>query len=95
MSALGGGLRRAMDQAQAVAAPVMQQVQQATQPMTSAMMPALVSAAQPAPVVQNIRIDARHMSVAEIAEELDRRGRAAQAGALYDGAHDYGQYGGG
>ena len=39
MSALGGGLRRAMDQAQTVAAPVMQQVQQAEQTMTPAMMP--------------------------------------------------------
>jgi hypothetical protein len=95
MSALGGGLRRAMDQAQTVAAPVMQQVQQAAQTMTPAMMPALAPAAQPAPVIINAQINAQNMSVSDLADELERRGRAAQAGALYDGAHDYGQYGGG
>ncbi len=95
MSKLGGGLRRAMDQAKAVAAPVMQQVQQGAQTMTPAMMPALAPAAQPAPVNIYAQINAQNMSVSDLADELERRGRAAQAGALYDGAHDYGQYGGG
>ncbi len=94
---LGGGLRNAMAQAQTAAAPMVRQIQMAGDRMAPAMMPtpAPIPAAQPAQVTQHIRIDARHMSVAEIAEELDRRHRTAQAGALYDGAHDYGQYGGG
>ena len=63
--------------------------------MTPAMMPALAPAVQPAPVIIHAQINAQNMSVSDLADELERRGRAAQAGALYDGAHDYGQYGGG
>jgi hypothetical protein len=39
-------------------------------------------------------INAQHLTAAEIADELEQRARTAQAGALYDQAHDFGQYGG-
>lgn len=46
-----------------------------------------------APVTQNITINAQHLSVEQLVDELDRRKRQAQAGSLFDGAADYGQYG--
>ncbi|MEX0304342.1 MAG: phage tail tape measure protein [Leisingera sp.] len=81
LAALGGGLQRAMEQAQSVAAGAMPQ--------------APAPAAQAAPVVQHFQINAAHLTVAQIVDEFERRGRMAQSGALYDPAHDYGQYGGG
>ncbi|WP_254604110.1 phage tail tape measure protein [Leisingera sp. ANG59] len=95
LDALGGGLRNAMAKAESAAAPVVQQVQLAAERMAPAAMPAQAPAPQPAPVVIHAQINAQHLSAAQIADELERRGRAAQAGALYDQAHDYGQYGGG
>ncbi|MFW8594927.1 phage major tail tube protein [Cribrihabitans neustonicus] len=95
LDALGGGLRNAMAKAETAAAPVVQQVQLAAERMAPAAIPAQAPAPQPAPVVIHAQIIAQHLSAAQIAEELERRGRAAQAGALYDQAHDYGQYGGG
>jgi phage-related protein/prefoldin subunit 5 len=95
LDALGGGLRSVMAKAETAAAPVVQQVQLAAERMAPAAMPAQAPAPQPAPVVIHAQINAQHLSAVQIAEELERRGRAAQAGALYDQAHDYGQYGGG
>ncbi|MFY0309622.1 phage tail tape measure protein [Leisingera sp. D0M16] len=95
LDALGVGLRGAMAKAETAAVPVVQQVQLAAERMAPAAMPAQAPGPQPAPVVIHAQINAQHLSAAQIAEELERRGRAAQAGALYDQAHDYGQYGGG
>ncbi|KIC36560.1 phage tail length tape measure protein [Leisingera sp. ANG-M7] len=81
LAALGGGLQRAMEQAQAAVA--------ASVPQAPA------AGGQAAPVVQHIQIHATHLTVTQIADELERRGRMARSGALYDAAHDYGQYGGG
>lgn len=50
--------------------------------------------AQASQVVQHIQIAAAHLSVAQIADEIERRGKAAQSGALFDAPHGYGQYGG-
>ncbi|KIC14068.1 phage tail length tape measure protein [Leisingera sp. ANG-Vp] len=95
LAALGGGLQRAMEKAQA-AAPLAQQGMQVIERVAPAAPAALAqaSAAQSSPVVQNITFHAMHLTVAQIADELERRKRMAQAGALYDVPHDYGQYGG-
>lgn len=52
------------------------------------------AAQQAANVTQNITINATGMSVEQLVDELERRKREAQQGALFDGASDYGQYGG-
>ncbi|ATG43655.1 phage tail tape measure protein [Phaeobacter piscinae] len=93
LDAIGGGLRSAMSKAENVSAPMIQQVQLAADRIAPAVQPAPAPAAA-APVTIYAQINAQHMTAGEIAEELERRGRAAQAGALYDQAHDYGQYGG-
>jgi len=92
LEVLGGGLRRAMARAESVAAPIMQQVQVASQQMMPA--PAAAPTAASAPVTIHAMINAQHLTAAEIADELEQRARTAQAGALYDQAHDFGQYGG-
>ncbi|MBY6056748.1 phage tail tape measure protein [Leisingera daeponensis] len=81
LAALGGGLQRVMEQAQAAVA--------ASVPQAPA------TGMQAAPVVQHFHINAAHLTVSQVADELERRGRMASSGALYDAAHDYGQYGGG
>jgi hypothetical protein len=43
-------------------------------------------------VVQHIQIAAAHLSVAQIVDEIERRGRAVQSGSLFDAPHGYGQY---
>lgn len=48
--------------------------------------------AQASQVVQHIQIAAAHLSVAQIVDEIERRGRAAQSGSLFDAPHGYGQY---
>jgi len=47
-----------------------------------------------ASVVQNITINAQGLSAAEVASEIQRRGRAASNGALFDQPSGFGQYGG-
>ncbi|WP_320179671.1 phage tail tape measure protein [Roseovarius pacificus] len=47
-----------------------------------------------AQVTQNITINATGMNPAELIDELERRKQEAQNDALFDGASDYGQYGG-
>lgn len=49
----------------------------------------------PASVVQNITINAQGLSAEAVAAEIERRGRQAQDASLYDGASDFGTYGGG
>jgi hypothetical protein len=49
---------------------------------------------QVAQVTQNVTINAAGMSVEQLVDELERRRRQAAQGALFDGAADYGQYGG-
>ncbi|WPY95590.1 hypothetical protein T8T21_05565 [Limimaricola variabilis] len=51
-------------------------------------------AAAPVNVTQNIHIDAKGMSVQQLVDEFERRRRNATNGGLYDGVHDFGQYGG-
>lgn len=80
LAALGGGLQRAMEQVQAAVA--------------ASVPPAPAAGARAAPVVQHFHINAAHLTAAQVADELERRGRMARSGALYDAAHDYGQYGG-
>lgn len=46
-----------------------------------------------AQVVQNITINAAGLSAAQVADEIERRGRSASSTALYDRAGGYGQYG--
>ncbi|MEI4262776.1 phage tail tape measure protein [Roseovarius sp. D0-M9] len=46
------------------------------------------------PVTNHIQINAAGMSASAILDELERRLANANAGALYDGARGYGQYGG-
>jgi prefoldin subunit 5 len=48
--------------------------------------------AQASQVVQHIQIAAAHLSVAQIVDEIERRGQAARNGALFDAPHGYGQY---
>jgi len=47
-----------------------------------------------ASVVQNITINAQGLSAAQVASEIQRRGRAASNGALFDQPLGFGQYGG-
>ncbi len=91
---IGGGLRKAMAGAQGAAQPVYERVQGVADRMAPAASAAPAAAPQPAPITITATIHAQGMSAAEIADELERRGRDAQAGALFDAPHDYGQYGG-
>jgi uncharacterized protein YoxC len=45
-------------------------------------------------VVQNITINAAGLSAAQVADEIERRGRSAASGSLFDRPAGYGQYGG-
>ncbi|MCD9147827.1 phage tail tape measure protein [Pseudophaeobacter flagellatus] len=92
MAALGGGLRNAMSRAQAAAAPVFEQIQRPSVETRPEGQGQTAAAGQPSQVVQHIQIVAAQFSVAQIAEEIERRGRAAQSGALFDEPHGYGQY---
>lgn len=91
---LGGGLRQALAGAQEAAQPVIARVQGVADRMAPMMPPAAAPAPQPAPITITATIHAQGMSAAEIADELERRGRDAQAGSLFDAPHSYGQYGG-
>jgi prefoldin subunit 5 len=91
---IGGGLRKAMAGAQGTAQPVYERVQGVADRMAPVVSAAPAAAPQPAPITITATIHAQGMSAAEIADELERRGRDAQAGALFDAPHDYGQYGG-
>ncbi len=90
--ALGGGLRQAMAGAQEAAQPVIEKVRGAAERIAPMVAPA--PAPQPAPITITATIHAQGMSAADIADELERRGRDAQAGSLFDAPHSYGQYGG-
>jgi hypothetical protein len=92
--ALGGGLRQAMAGAQETAQPVIEKVRGAAERIAPMVAPAPAPAPQPAPITITATIHAQGMSAADIADELERRGRDAQAGSLFDAPHSYGQYGG-
>ncbi|MGR3622936.1 hypothetical protein [Pseudophaeobacter sp.] len=92
MAALGGGLRKAMGRAQVTAAPVLEQIQRPRFETGATGQEQSAAAAGPASqVVQHIQIVAAHLSVAQIADDIERRGRAA----LFDEPHGYGQCEGG
>lgn len=94
LDALGAGLQRAMAGAQQAVAPVVQRVEVAGNQMQSRASAPQMQSAQPAPVIIHAQIHAGSMSPQSLIDEVERRGREAQAGALYDQPHDYGQYGG-
>jgi phage-related baseplate assembly protein len=92
--ALGGGLRQAMAGAQEAAQPVIEKVRGAAERIAPMVAPAPAPAPPPAPLTITATLHAQGMSAADIADELERRGRDAQAGSLFDAPHSYGQYGG-
>jgi hypothetical protein len=94
LDALGAGLQRAMAGAQQAVAPVVQRVEVVGDQMQSRASAPQMQSAQPAPVIIHAQIHAGSMNPQSLIDELERRGREAQAGALYDQPHDYGQYGG-
>jgi prefoldin subunit 5 len=94
LDALGAGLHRAMAGAQQAVAPVLQRIEVTGDQMQGRVASPQTHAAQAAPVVIHAQIHAGSMSPQSLIDELERRGREAQAGALYDQAHNYGQYGG-
>lgn len=94
LDALGAGLQRAMAGAQQAVAPVVRRVEVAGDQMQSRASAPQMQSAQTAPVIIHAQIHAGSMNPQSLIDELERRGREAQAGALYDQPHDYGQYGG-
>jgi hypothetical protein len=94
LDALGAGLQKAIAGAQQTVAPVVQRVPVQAESGQALAMQQPAQPAQPAPVIIHAQIHAGQMNPQNLIDELERRGRDAQAGALYDQPHDYGQYGG-
>ena len=96
MGLIGGGLdmaqARGTDMAERAVASIT--APKVVRSEVSAPKPAEAPRPQPPAVTQNITIHAAGASAEEVADEVERRKRMAQSGALFDLPHDYGQYGG-
>jgi phage-related protein len=92
VGALGSGLKRVMAQAHSTAAPAMVAAQTVATPALQNAPAQMPTAQTQSPIVIHAQIHAAHLDAEQIVEALEARGRAAQAGALFDDVHGYGQY---